>query len=172
MTFKSFFPTWESFRQFIQDYRMYYDNTVYTDARIMVYWAILYKNYANSHIGYDQEVFLDMLSLEVEEHFREFFMIRAMLDFVADKPVNELLIGMESITNVAENPNIQTNKDSIIDYIGIQTRSKTQENIVDRVYSMLKKVRVQEIHNELLYYRDLFLRIIPRTTHLYPIEEE
>lgn len=172
MKFKDLFPTWESFKQFIMDYRMYYDNTVFTDARILVYWSMLYKFYGNSHIAYDHEVFLDMISLELEEHFREFFMIRELLDFVASKDISELLIGMESVSNIAENPNIETDKNTILNYIGTQTRSRTQENIVDRVYSMLNKIRVKEIHNELLYYRDYFMRIIPRTCHWYPIEEE
>ncbi len=171
MKFKDFFPSWEKFKQFIMDYRMYYDNTVYTDQRILVYWSMLYKHYGNSHIGYDSEVFLDMLSLEIEEHFREFFMVRALLDFVASKEITDLVIGMETVSNIAENPNIETDKNTILNYIGTQTRTRTQENLVDRVYSMMNKIRVREIHNELLYYRDLFLRIIPRTVYLYEKEE-
>jgi hypothetical protein len=99
-------------------------------------------------------------------------MIRELLDLVASKDVSELLIGIENISNRADNPNIDTNKDTIIDYIGTQNRSKTYENIVDRVFTLTKRLRHNELMNEVNYYKDLFLKIVPRTCYLFPIEEE
>ena len=74
---------------------------------------------------------------------------------------------METINNVAENPNIDTNANSVVNYIGMQSRTKSQENIVDRVHSLIPKIHIPEIKLEIKKYDYLFLKIIPRTTWLY-----
>jgi hypothetical protein len=170
--FKKLFPTWEHFKTFLVDYNFYFEPEVYDDKKVMLYYSLLYRQYANSHTAYDNEVFYDQLSLIIAEHFREFFKIKELIAFVSSKPLEDLMLGMETITNVAEKPNITTDSNSIVDYVGLQTRSKSRENIVDRVYNLLGKLKYMEIKRELLYYQDLFLKIIPRTYYLYDEEDD
>jgi len=172
LTFKEIFPKWTDFKQFIIDYSIYYPANTYDDAKILIYYTLLYRNFANSHTAYDNEIFNEMLSLTIAENFREFFIIRNLLDLVASKNVNDLIVGIESINNVAENPNIDTNKDSIINYVGVQTRSTSKENIVDRVYALIPKITIPEIKNEIQKYGYLFLKIIPRTEWLFEEDED
>lgn len=172
LKFKDIFPNLENFKAFVHDYKFYYGEDEYTDARVVIYYSLLYRNFANSHTAYDNEIFYEQLSLTLEENFREFFIARELLEYIASQEVKELLIGLETINNVAENPNIVTDKDTIVNYIGAQTRGRTKENIVDRVYSLIPKLRVQEVKNECKKYDHLFLKIIPRTYYLYEEEEE
>jgi len=171
LKFKQIFPKWQDFKQFVIDYTFYYDAAIYTDEKIMVYYYILYRNFANSHLAFDNQVFLEMLSLTVSENFREFFIIRGLMDLVAAEPIKELVVGIETINNMAENPNIDTDKDTVVNYIGSQMRNTSRENIVDRVYSLIPRIAIPEILMEVAKYDYLFLKIIPRTNY-YFIEEE
>lgn len=175
LTFKQFFPTWEHFRNFLIDYSVYYEAEEYSDQKALVYYTLLYRQYANSNSAYDNEIFLEKLSLTIAENFREFFQIRELLDFVNSRPIEELITGVETITNVGEKPNEATNKDTIVNFIGVQTRSKSKENIVDRVNSLVRALKINEVSNEVRRYEYLFLKIIPREFWIYaedPINDE
>lgn len=172
--FKQIFPTWKEFKQFALDYQFYYKDAtdVYTDQKILVYYTILYRNFAQSHLAFDHELFCEQLSITLSENFREFFIIRDLMDLVSNKKTEDLIIGLETINNIAESPNIETDKNSVVDYIGTQSRSKSKENIVDRVYALIPKIHIPEIRNELAKYDYLFLKIIPRTEWYFPEEDE
>lgn len=170
--FKDAFPTWAEFKQFLIDYSFYYDKTLYTDERVLMYYTILYRNFANSHTAFDNEVFYEMLSLTIAENFREFFIVRKLLDEVANAKLKDLLLMVESVQNVAENPNMKTDPDTILDYIGTQSRSKTTGNLIDRVHSIIPKIHIPEVKNECKKYEHLFLRIIPKTFWLYEEEND
>lgn len=172
LKFKDIFPDWQHFKQFLIDYSFYYDEELYTDQRVLIYYTILYRNFANSHTAYDYEVFLEMLSLTISENFREFFIVRRLLDKVANSNEEELTMMLETIDNTAENPNIVTDADSIVNYIGTQRRTKTQANIIDRVWALIPKIYIPEIQREVAKYEHLFLKIIPRRVWIYEDDEE
>ena len=165
--FKQIFPEWVDFKNFLNDYIVYFDNSELTDDRILIYYSLLRRQFANSNIAYDMDIFLDKLSLLIEENFREFFKVRQLLELVHSSELKELLLGVESITNVAENPNVKTDKDSIVDYIGTQSRTRSKENIVDRMYTLVDRLRINEVMIEVYKYSDLFIQIIPRTSYWY-----
>lgn len=165
--FKKIFPTWKDFKGFMHDYVTYFDVSNLSDEKILIYYTLLFRQYANSNIAYDRDIFLDKLSLLIIENFREFFKVRELLELVENTEVKELLLGMESITNIAQDPNIVTDKDSIVDYIGTQSRVRSKENIVDRIYTLVDHLRVNEVMTEVYRYTDLFIQIIPRTRHRY-----
>lgn len=171
-TFKQLFPNWEVFSKYLKDYSVYYDSEEYTDARAIVYFTILYRQFANSNVAYDYEIFLEKLSLTISENFREFFKIKDMLDYVENLDVLDLVKGVETISNVAANPNINTDKDTILNYIGTQSRTRSTENIVDRVYNNIRRIKVNEIMNEIVRYEYLFVQIPPSPIYLYNDDRE
>lgn len=171
-TFKQLFPKWEVFSKYLKDYSVYYDSEEYTDARAIVYFTILYRQFANSNVAYDYEIFLEKLSLTISENFREFFKIKDMLDYVENLDVLDLVKGVETISNVAANPNINTDKDTILNYIGTQSRTRSTENIVDRVYNNIRRIKVNEIMNEIVRYEYLFVQIPPSPIYLYNDDRE
>jgi len=170
-TFKQIFPKWTDFKQYLIDFSFYYQSDLYSNERVLMYYTLLYRNFANSHTAFDIEIFYEMLSITIAENFREFFIVRALLDEVANTAVKDLLIGIESINNVAENPNIVTDKNSVVNYIGSQARGISRENIVDRVYTLIPKIHIKEIQTEVKKYSHLFLKIIPKTFWLYEEDE-
>lgn len=170
LTFKQHFPTWEDFRNFVMDYSVYYNRDEYTDNKVLVYYTLLYRQYANSRAAYESEIFYEQLSLLIAENFREFFLIRGVLDFIASKSVSDMLLGIETITNTATNPNMPTDKDTIINYIGTQVRQRSQENVIDRAVAVIKGLRIREVTIEVDKYKDLFMKIIPREDWFY-VEE-
>lgn len=170
-TFKQIFPTWETFYRFLIDYSVYYSSEVYTTNKVLTYYALLYRQFANSNVAYDYEVFLEKLSLIIAENFREFFKIRELLDHVNELSVDEMLQGIESITNVGQNPNITTDKNTILDYIGTQSRTRSTENIVDRVHTLVTKLKVNEVMREVIRYEDLFVQIPPSPMYFYYEDE-
>lgn len=167
IVFKDIFPNWESFKSFLVDYSVYYKEEEYTGEKALIYYTLMYRRYGNSHIAYDPEIFLEQLSLLIAENFREFFLIRNLLDVLAKTDVKELLQGVETITNIADKPNITTDKNEIVNYIGMQTRSRSTENLVDRVMTSVVNIKIPEVLNEMDRYSDLFLKIIPRTRWIY-----
>jgi len=172
LTFKQIFPSVIEFKQFIKDFSFYYDTETYTEQKILIYYTILYRNFANSHTAFDIEVFNEMLSMTLAENFREFFIIRDLMNLVASKDIEDLLIGVETISNAAEAPNIETDKDTIVNYIGTQARSKSKENIIDRVYTLIPKIHIPEIKIECKKYEYLFIKIIPRFDYDFEEDEE
>ena len=152
MKFKAIFPEWKQFKQFITDYQFYYKDskTVFTDQNTLVYYTILMRNFANSHLAFDMEVFLEMFSMTISENFREFFIIRDLIDLIASKKVEELIIGLETINNIAENPNIETNKDTIVDYHQGKSGQSTGFLFKDATSEALAKA----LRKALLVYRD------------------
>lgn len=166
-SFKQIFPDWLDFKKYLQDYIIYFDKEELTDNKILTYYTLLFRQYANSNIAYDRDIFLDKLSLLIAENFREFFKVKELLELLHSVELDELLLGMESITNIAENPNIQTDKDTIVNYIGTQSRVRSKENIVDRVYTLVDRLRVNEVMIEVYKYMDLFIKIIPRSHYRF-----
>ena len=172
LKFKEMFPEWHHFKQFLIDYSFYYDKDLYTDQRVLVYYTLLYRNFANSHTAYDNEVFLEMLSLTIGENFREFFIVRHLLDKVANSSDEDLIMMLETVDNIAENPNVVTDADSLVNYIGTQHRSKTRSNIIDRIHTLIPRIYIPEIMREVAKYEYLFLKIIPRRDWIYEDDEE
>lgn len=172
LTFKQVFPTSEHFHKYLIDYSIYYGSETYTKEKALVYWTLLYRRYGNSRSAYDPDVFLEQLSLIIAENFREFFLIRELLDVVSSSKIQDLIVGMETVTNVADNPNYTTDPDEILKYIGQQSRTKSKENVVDVVYRVVKRIKVNEITKELDKYQELFINVIPRYEYIYTDEEE
>lgn len=166
-TFKQIFPNWESFYKFLKDYAVYHNPGDYTSKNAMIYYSILYRQFANSNTAYDYEIFLQKLSLTIAENIKEFFKIRELIEYVNAADIKILLQGVESITNVGNNPNIETNKDTILNYIGTQSRTRSTENIVDRVYTAIGRLKINEIMNEVVRYEYLFVQIPPPNVYLY-----
>lgn len=167
LTFKQVFPSWEHFHEFLLDFSVYYDAEEYTTSKTLIYYTLLYREFGNSHMAYDRNVFLEQLSLNVAERFREFFKVRSLLDFINSKTEEELVKGIETISNVGEAPNMVTDKDTILDFIGVQNRTRSTENVVDRVWSIIPRIRIAEVKQEVNYYRPLFIQIIPRQDIFY-----
>lgn len=171
-TFKQLFPNWEVFKKYLIDFAVYFDKSEYTDKKALIYFTILYRQYANSNIAYDYEVFLEKLSLVITENFREFFKITELLDYVNTLDVEELIQGVETITNVAQNPNIDTDKNTILNYIGTQSRSRSTENVIDRVYTAVRNIKVNEIMNEVVRFEHLFVQVPPSNLFTYGDDHE
>lgn len=166
-TFKQIFPNWEVFKKYLVDYSVYYDAETYIDNKVLVYYTLLYRQFANSNIAYDYEVFLEKMSLIVAENFREFFKIRELIDFTNELSIPEMLQGVETITNIGQNPNIETDKDAILNFIGTQSRSRSKENMVDRVYTLVNRIKINEVLNEVYRYTDLYVQVPPSPIHFY-----
>ena len=167
LSFKQIFPDWLDFKKFLHDYIIYFDKEELVDEKILTYYTILFRQYANSTVAYDRDIFLDKLSLLIAEYFREFFKVRELLELIHDSDMRELVLGIETITNMSENPNIVTDKNTIVDYVGIQTRSRSKENIVDRVYTLVDRIRINEVMIEVYRYQDLFIQIVPTIRYGY-----
>lgn len=167
LTFKQMFPTWQDFYKFLSDYSIYNVDERLTHEKALVYHSMLFRQYANSHAAYDRDVFFDQLSLLVTEHFNEFFKIKELLELMLDTDVKRLVVGVETITNVGENANMNIGKDEILPYIGTQSRQRSQANIVEVVTSIIPKIRVKEITSEVRHYEDLFIQIIPHVRYFY-----
>lgn len=167
LTFKQLFPRWQDFYKFLNDYSIYRVDENLTQEKAMVYHTILFRRYANSHIAYDYEVFFDQLSILVSEHFNAFFKVKDMIDFINGKAIKELLVGMETIVNAGENNNTNIDKDDILPYIGSQSRSRSQGNVVEVIHAIIPKVRIKEITYELDQYAQLFIQIIPTINYYY-----
>ena len=167
LTFKQMFPTWQDFYKFLSDYSIYNLDERLTHEKALVYHSMLFRQYANSHAAYDRDVFFDQLSLLVTEHFNEFFKIKELLELMLDTDVKKLVLGLETITNVGENVNMNVGKDEILPYIGTQSRQRSQANIAEVVASIIPKIRIKEITSEVKHYGDLFIQIIPTINYYY-----
>lgn len=167
MKFKQLFPTFESFHTYLLDYSVYYTSGEYTEVKALIYYTLLYRQFGNSELAYDYEVALEKLSLLIAENFREFFLIRKLLDYLAEMKVDEMLVGVESITNVADKINIETDADSIANFVGLQTRSKSRDNPADRIRAVITRLQIPEVAVEMRKYEDLFIKIIPRDKWIY-----
>ena len=150
------------------------DDIVFTaDCPTLKTFALIYNEYADCHVAFTDESFLDRFANDLYTFYKEFEQTTKAIDDLMNLSDNDISIADRMITNIANIPETTSSTDAEeVDYITQQQKSINKKGTLQVKKEQLSNKRAYTVRSFLNKFRHLFIKIISPTYNTVYIEEE
>ena len=147
--------------------------TTVADCPSLKTFALIFNEYADCHIAFTKESFLERFSNDLYTFYKEFEQTTKAIDDLMNLTDNDIAIADRMITNIANIPEVTSSTDvEEVDYVSQQQKSINKKGTLQIKKEQLSNKRSYTVRSFLNKFRHLFIKIIsPSYVSVYEEEE-
>lgn len=170
-TFKDIFTDYDSFSDWYADCGLSDDET---DIPAKKTFQLIFNEYADSHVAYDEEGFKNHFANDLYTYYKEFEATTKSISELMNLTDDQIAIGQTMIMNVADIPETTSSTDvETVDFINNQQKTISKKGVLQIKREQLSNKRTLTVKTFLNRFRHLFIKILsPAFTTVFAEDDE